>query len=89
MNDFLINTSIPVILYSNMLTFRDISKSFELDGDLLKTKTDCNYNVTHSNPQDPKLTQEIGEERKFDIKKNGQKIQGTYPFYRYVNHLLS
>ena len=37
--DFLIHGNIPVILYSNMLSFRDSIKSFELDGDLLKTKT--------------------------------------------------
>ena len=43
LNDFLINTSIPVTLNSKMLTFRDGNKSFKLDGDLLKTKT--NYNV--------------------------------------------
>ena len=39
MNNFLINTSVPVTLYSNMLTFRDTSRSFKLDGDLLKTIT--------------------------------------------------
>ena len=39
MNDFLINTSVPVTLYSNMLNFRDVIKSFKSDGDLLKTMT--------------------------------------------------
>ena len=36
MNDFLINTGVPVTLYSNMLTFRDCNKPFKLDEDLLK-----------------------------------------------------
>ena len=31
MIDFLTNTSLTVTLYSNMLTFRDTKKSFELD----------------------------------------------------------
>ena len=37
MNDFSINTSVPVTLYSKILTFGDSNKSFYLDGDLLKT----------------------------------------------------
>ena len=39
MVDFLINTTMPVTLYSNMLTFRDSIKSFTLDEDLLETMT--------------------------------------------------
>ena len=31
MTGFLINTSIPVTLFSNMFTFRDSNKSFDLD----------------------------------------------------------
>ena len=31
MKNFLINASVPVTLHSNMLTFRDILKSFKLD----------------------------------------------------------
>ena len=54
-NDFKINGGIPVTLYSNMLTFRDTNKSFELDGDLLKTMTFYEINVGHSNLQDRKI----------------------------------
>ena len=52
MKDFLINTSIPVTLYSNMLFFRDSNLSFLLDGDLLKTMTRYFFNVDNSNSQD-------------------------------------
>ena len=45
--DFLIHGNIPVTLYSNMLTFRDSNKSFKLDGDLLETMTNYNFNVDH------------------------------------------
>ena len=54
MNNFLINASIPVTLYSNMLTFRDSIESFKLVGDLLKTITIHNFIVGHSNPQNQK-----------------------------------
>ena len=73
MNDFLINGGIPVTLYSNMLTFRDSSKSFKLDGDLLETKTNYDFNVTHSIPKDRKPIYKFGEETKFDIKQKGRK----------------
>ena len=55
MNDFLLNASVPVTLYSNMLSFRVTNKSFKIDGDLLKTMTNYNFNVDHSNPQDRKI----------------------------------
>ena len=48
MNDFLINTSVPVTLYSNMLTFRDSNKIIKLVGDL-------------SNPQDRRIFYEYGK----------------------------
>ena len=59
MNDFLISRCIPGILYSNMLTFRESEKSFKLDGDLLRTLTKYNFDVTHSNPPDIKLLYEF------------------------------
>ena len=34
MNYFLINTSVAITLYSNMMTFRDRNKSFKIDGGL-------------------------------------------------------
>ena len=54
-NDFLINTCVPVSLYSNLLTFRESNKSFKLDGDLLKTMTNYKFNADHSNIQDRKI----------------------------------
>ena len=54
MNDFLINTSIPVTLKSIMFTFRDSKNTFKLDEDLLKTMTNYNFNGDDSNPQDQK-----------------------------------
>ena len=71
-NDFLINGGIPVTLYSNILTLRDINKSFKLDGDLLQTMTNYDFNVIHSNLQDQKLIIEFGEEMNF-IKQKGRK----------------
>ena len=74
MNDFLINGSKPVTLYTNMLTFRDSSnKSFELDGDLLKTMTNYKFNATHSSPQDQKLNYRFGKEMIFNTKQMGRK----------------
>ena len=51
MRDFLTNGGIPVTIYSNMLTFRDSNKSFKLDGDLLETMTNYDFNVSLSNPK--------------------------------------
>ena len=60
MNDFLMNAGIPVSVYDNMVTFRDSNRSFELDGDLLETMTNYDFNVSISNPQDRKLLYECG-----------------------------
>ena len=49
MNHFMINGGIPVTLVSNMLIFRDSNKSFKLDGDLLESITNSDFNVDHSN----------------------------------------
>ena len=72
MGKFLINTSVRVTLYSNMLTFRDVNRSFKLDGYLLKTKTNYKFNVDHSNAQDKETIYEFGKEVKFDIKHQGR-----------------
>ena len=61
MNDYLINTSVPVTLYSNMLVSRETNRSFTLDGDLLRTMTIYQFNVDHSNPQDRKINYEFGK----------------------------
>ena len=71
MNDVLINGGIPVSLYSNMLTFGDGNKSIKLDGDLLETITNYDFNVNHAKPQNQKLIYEFGKEMKFDIKQKG------------------
>ena len=73
MNDFLINAGIPVTLFSNMLIFRDSNKSFKLDADLLETKTNYDFNVSHSNPKDKKLIYEFAKEMNFNIKEKGRK----------------
>ena len=50
-----------------MLTFRHSNKSFNLDGNLLKTMTNYNFKVSHSNPQDQKLIFQFGKEINFNI----------------------
>ena len=72
LNEFLINTSVPVTLFSNMLTFRDTNKAFEIEGDLLKAMTNFEFNIDHSNPQDRKIIFEFGKEMKFDFKQKGR-----------------
>ena len=56
-----------------MLTFRDTNKSFKLDGDLLKTMTNYNFNVDQYNPLDRKIVHELRKEMKFDFKAIGRK----------------
>ena len=73
MNDFLINEGIPVTLFSNMLLFRDSDKSFKLDGDLLETMTNYDFNVSHSDSKDQKLIYEFGKEMNFNIRQKGRK----------------
>ena len=73
MNDFLINEGIPVTLVSNMLIFRDSNKSFKLDGDLLETITNYDFNVDHSNQQDRKLIYEFVKEMNFNTRQKGKK----------------
>ena len=73
MSDFLIKDGIPVSLFSNLITFRDSNKSFKLDGDLLETMTNYDFNVSHSNPKNQKLIFEFGKEMKFNIKQKRRK----------------
>ena len=67
-NDSKINKSIPFTLYSNILTFRDTGKEFELKGNLLKMITNKNYNVDLANLQDKKLMYDFAKEMHFDTK---------------------
>ena len=74
MNDFLLHGNIAVALYSNMSTFRESIKSFQLARNLLKTMTNYKFNVENSNPQDGKRVYEFAKEMKIDIKKLDQKF---------------
>ena len=73
MNDLLIKEGIPVTLVSNMLIFRDCNKSFKLEGDLLETMTNYDFNVDHSNQQDRKLIYEFAKEMNINIRQKGKK----------------
>ena len=72
MNDFLIHGTIPVTIFSNMITFRDSNKSFRLEGDLLKVITNYKFNADHSSPQDKKLIYEFAKEMRYDTKSTGR-----------------
>ena len=53
-NDLLINKTIPVTFYNNLLTFRDTEKKFgvSLQGFILKMITKENYNVDFADSSD-------------------------------------
>ena len=72
MNDFLIHGTIPVTIFSNMITFRDSNKSFRLEGDLLKVITNHKFNVDRSSRQDKKLIYEFAKEMNYDAKSTGR-----------------
>ena len=72
MNAFLIHGTIPVTIFSNMITFRDSNKTFRLEGDLLKIITNYKLNVDHSSPQDKKLIYEFAKEMNYDINSTGK-----------------
>ena len=72
MNDFLIYGTIPVTIFSNMITFRDSNKTFRLEGDLLKVITNYKFNADHSSTQDKKLIYEFAKEMKYDTKSTGR-----------------
>ena len=72
MNDFLNHGTIPVTIFSNMITFRDSNKSFRLEGDLLKVITNHKFNVDRSSRQDKKLIYEFAKEMNYDAKSTGR-----------------
>ena len=72
-NDLLINKTIPITLYNNMLTVRDTGKEFEIKGDLLKMITNKNYNVDLAILQDKKLMYDFAKEMHFHAKASGSK----------------
>ena len=73
MKDFTINGGIPVTLVSNMLIFRDSEKSFKVDGDLLESITNYDFNVNRSNRRDRKMIYEFAKEMNFNFKQKGKK----------------
>ena len=72
MNNFLIHGTIPVTIFSNMITFRGTNKAFRLEGDLLKVITNYKFNADHSSPQDKKLIYEFAKEMNYDTKSTGR-----------------
>ena len=67
------NGGMPVILFSSRLTFTDSNKPLKLDGDLLETMTNYDFNVSLSKPKDQELICEFGKEMNFNIKQKGRK----------------
>ena len=72
-NDLLINNTLPITLYGNILTFRDTGKKFELKGDLLEMITNTKFNVDLASLQDKKLMSDFAKEMHFDQKAVGNK----------------
>ena len=72
-NDLLKDNSKPNTLHDNLLTFRDTSKLFEIKGDLLKMKTNENYNVDLASLSDKKLVYDSAKQMLFDVKCPGNK----------------
>ena len=72
-NDLIIHKSTPIALHDNLLTFRDTSKEFESQGDLLKIITNRNYNVGLVSLSDKKLMYEFPKAINFNIKAQGNK----------------
>ena len=73
-NDLLINKTIPVTLYDNLLTFRDTDKKFELEGDLLEMITNKNHIVDLDHLPVRQLMFELAKEMYFDEKHLGKRI---------------
>ena len=72
-SDLLMKNKIPIILYGNMLTFRDSGKVFVLNGGLLERITNSKYNVDLASLQDRKLVYDFAKEMNFDAKAVGNK----------------
>ena len=72
-NDLLINKTIPITLYNNLLTFRDTGKEFELKGDLLILINNKKFNVDLASLADKKIMYDFAKEMTFDLKAQGNK----------------
>ena len=69
----LIQNTIPITPNTNLLTFRDTGKEFELKGDLLKMITNQNYNVDLASLADKKIMCDFAKEMQFDLKAQDRK----------------
>ena len=85
LNDFLIHGTIPITIYSNMITFRDTKETFRLENDLLKVITNHKFNVDHSNPQDKKIIYEFAKEMNYDTKSTGRPSTRHESMVRLLN----
>ena len=72
-NDLLINNTIPITLYGNILTVRDTRKKFELKGDLLEMITNTKFNVDLASLSDKNLMYDFAKEMNFDMRAQGNK----------------
>ena len=72
-NDLLIQNSIPVSLYDNLLAVRDTVEVFELERDLLKMITNKKVNVDLASLWDQKLLFDFAKELHFNVKATGIK----------------
>ena len=72
-NDLIINKTIPITLYGNMLTFRDTNKQIELKGNLLEMITNSKFNVDLASLSDKKLMYDFAKEMHFDLNALGNK----------------
>ena len=72
-DDLLRNKTTTITLYNNLFTFRDTGKVFELQGDLLKTITNKNYNVDLASLSDKKLLNYFAKEMNIQLKAQGKK----------------
>ena len=72
-NDLLINKTIPVTIYNNLLSFCDTDEKFESQGNLSKLIDNKNYNADLANLQDKKIKFEFAKETYFDEKTFGKK----------------
>ena len=88
-NYLIINKTIPVTLYNNLLTFRDTDEKFELQRDLLKLITNKKYNVDIANLQDKKLMYDFAKEMYFDEKALCNKSTRDKSLIDCLNHQLS
>ena len=70
-NDMLIHIKIADTLYNFLLTFRDLGKEFELQGDLVKMITNKNYNIDLAKLSDKKITYDLAMEMQYEVRAPG------------------